>query len=165
VIFVTVGNATQRFPRLLQAVDALSGSGFFDSQKVFVQTGHNPDVRLRHCEQQAFLAMDEFERHIQDAEMIICHGGCGTLLYAARSGKTPVVMPRRKKYGEHVNDHQLQLVNELAAQGRVVPAYEAEDLPGAIVGARERNAHSPALPPPPMINLVAQAINQLLGLQ
>jgi UDP-N-acetylglucosamine transferase subunit ALG13 len=164
VIFVTVGNATQRFPRLLQAIDELSGSGFFDSQKVFVQTGHNADVRLRHCEQQAFLAIDEFERRMQNAEIIICHGGCGTLLYAARSGKTPVVMPRRKKYGEHVNDHQLQLVNELAAQGRVVPAYEPADLAAAVLEARERHAHSLPWQPPQMIGLVAQAINELLRL-
>ncbi len=164
MIFVTVGNATQRFARLLQAVDELSGSGFFDSQKVFVQTGHNADIRLRHCEQQAFLALDEFERHMQDADIIICHGGCGTLLYAARLGKTPVVMPRRKKYNEHVNDHQLQLVNELASQDRVVPAYEPADLACAILEARERKGHTSYWQPPQMVGLVAQAINELLRL-
>jgi UDP-N-acetylglucosamine transferase subunit ALG13 len=162
LIFVTVGNATQRFHRLLKAVDELSGKGFFESQSVFVQTGHNTDILLQYCDHQPFLALDEFEGRVQNAEIIICHGGCGTLLYAARSGKTPVVMPRRKHYGEHINDHQMQLVNELASQGRVVPAYEPEDLAGAILEARERNAHSVSPHPPQMINLVAQAITELL---
>ncbi|MBN4054814.1 hypothetical protein JYT87_03805, partial [Nitrospira defluvii] len=49
-----------------------------------------------------------------------------------RLGKTPIVMPRRKKYGEHINDHQVQLVQALAAEGRIIPAYEPEDLPRAI---------------------------------
>ena len=70
-------------------------------------------------------------------------------------------MPRRKHYGEHVNDHQMQLVNELASQGRVVPAYEPEDLTDAILEARERNTHSVSPHPPQMINLVAQAITEL----
>ena len=164
MIFVTVGNATQRFGRLLKAVDDLSEKGFFGTQMVFVQTGNNPDVSLSHCEHKAFLSIDEFEGQIQNADIVICHGGCGTLIYAARSGKTPVVMPRRKKYGEHVNDHQIQLVNELASQGSVVPAYEPEDLAGAILKAKERNAHSLSPHSPQMINLVAQAITELLRL-
>jgi UDP-N-acetylglucosamine transferase subunit ALG13 len=161
LIFVTVGNATQRFPRLLKAVDDLSASGFFEAEPVVVQTGNNTGLRLAHCQPQAFLAMDEFERHMRNADLIICHGGCGTLLYAARLGKTPVVMPRRKKYDEHVNDHQMQLVNELASQGRIVPAYEPADLAGAIREARRRNTHSAPSPPSPMIDLVAQAITEL----
>ncbi|MFL6212872.1 MAG: glycosyltransferase [Blastocatellia bacterium] len=162
MIFVTVGNATQQFPRLLKAVDDLSASGFFETETVIVQTGNNTDIRLAHCQQQAFLAMEEFEQHMHNAGLIICHGGCGTLLHAARSGKTPVVMPRRKIYGEHVNDHQLQLVNELASQGRVVPAYEPADLTGAILEAKRRNTHSAPSHPSPMIELVAQAITELL---
>jgi beta-1,4-N-acetylglucosaminyltransferase len=162
LIFVTVGNATQRFHRLLKAVDKLAGEGFFGTHNVFVQTGNNPDVILQHTEHRAFLSIDEFEQQMQIAETVISHGGCGTMLYAARLGKVPVVMPRRKKYDEHVNDHQLQLVDELAAQGRIVPVYEAGDLADAVLEARKRNANFVPSPPSPMIGLVAEAVQELL---
>lgn len=48
------------------------------------------------------------------------------------------MMPRRKKYEEHIDDHQVELVQALAAEGRVIPAYEPEDLPGAIMEAMKR---------------------------
>jgi UDP-N-acetylglucosamine:LPS N-acetylglucosamine transferase len=80
--------------------------------------------------------MEEFDRRLEEADLVISHGGC-TVLSAIRLGKVPVVMPRRKKYGEHVNDHQVQLVQALAEEGRVIPAYEPEDLPGAIGKAME----------------------------
>lgn len=162
MIFVTVGNATQRFHRLLQAVDELAGKGFFGTHHVFAQTGNNPEVVLQHSEHRAFLSIAEFEQQMRNAETVISHGGCGTLLYAARLGKIPVVMPRRKKYGEHVNDHQLQLVDELAEQGRIIPAYEAADLADAVLEARKRHAGFVRSPSSPLIGLVAQAVEELL---
>ena len=107
--------------------------------------------------------MDEFLEFIENADLIICHGGCGTLLHALRIGKVPVAMPRRKRYGEHVNDHQVQLVNVLASEYRVVPAYEPEDLPKAIAEARLRNRQPVPPPPSRMLSLVAQAIEELIG--
>ncbi len=71
--------------------------------------------------------------------MVICHAGSGTLLYVLHSEKTPVVMPRQKKYGEHIDDHQMELSQVLAKEGRVIPAYEPEDLPAAIEEAKRRN--------------------------
>jgi UDP-N-acetylglucosamine transferase subunit ALG13 len=162
VIFVTVGNATQGFRRLISAVDALAGDGLWVGEPVFIQTGHTADVKLQHCEYKPFLSMDEFQRWMEKADLIICHGGC-TQLQAIRLGRVPVVMPRRKKYGEHVNDHQLQLVEVLATDGRIVPAYEPEDLPHAIIEARKRNAQRTPPPSSLMLTLVGEAIEQFLG--
>jgi UDP-N-acetylglucosamine transferase subunit ALG13 len=106
--------------------------------------------------------MDEFERLMESASLIICHGGC-TQLNAVRLGKIPVVMPRREKYREHVNDHQLQLVRALAAENKIVPAYEPEDLLTSIAEARRLNEHPVAMTASPMISLVAQAIEELTG--
>jgi UDP-N-acetylglucosamine transferase subunit ALG13 len=82
----------------------------------------------------------EFERLAAGASLVISHGGT-TVLEVVRLGKVPVVMPRRRKYGEHVNDHQLEFVELLAAEGRVAPAWEPEDLPHAVVEARGRVAY------------------------
>jgi UDP-N-acetylglucosamine transferase subunit ALG13 len=139
LIFVTVGNATQGFRRLLDEVERLATDGLFGPEPVLIQSGNAPDFKSRRAEVRPFLPMDEFMRRLKEADLIISHGGCGTLLSAVRLGKIPVVMPRRKKYGEHVNDHQVQLTEALAAEGLVVPAYEPEDLPGAIAEAKRKN--------------------------
>lgn len=87
------------------------------------------------------------------------------------------MMPRQKKYNEHINDHQLQLVQALTAEGRIVPAYEPEDLPHAVAEARKRaspaedfqhnisfegRSQPVSIPPPPMLKLVETAIQELL---
>lgn len=160
MIFVTVGNATQGFRRLLDAMDRFAGQGAFGDETVFIQSGNNPDFRPFYCKHEPFLNMEEFERKINEADLIISHAGAGTLLYALRAGKIPVVMPRQKKYSEVVDDHQVEIVKALSAEGRVVPAYEPEDLPAAIAEARSRHGQSAPAPPSRMLQLVAQAIEE-----
>jgi UDP-N-acetylglucosamine transferase subunit ALG13 len=159
VIFVTVGNVNRGFQRLLDAVDALARDGFFGDEPVFIQSGQNPAFHTEHCSYKAFLPMDEFQERLEKSHLIICHGG-STVLSAVRLGKVPVVMPRRKAYAEHINDHQVQFVQALACEGWIVPASEPEDLPKAISRARE---HAQAIPLPKsrMIELVAQAVDEL----
>ncbi len=159
MVFVTVGTPTQKFSRLLQAVDHLVDSGFFRGEPVFMQTGSTLGF-VPHCSWTAFVPRAEFERLVAEASLIISHGGA-TVLEMVRLGKVPVVMPRRKKYGEHVNDHQLELVELLAFEGRVVPAWEPEDLPGAILDARVRVARP--VPRPEIDSLVEAAIRELSG--
>jgi UDP-N-acetylglucosamine transferase subunit ALG13 len=160
VIFVSVGNATQPFSRLLDAVDALAGSDIFQNEPVVMQTGHNPDFRPRHSRTVDFMSMEQFQEHLKTARLVLCHAGCGTLLQAIEWGKVPVVMPRLARYGEHVNDHQLQLIRALAEENRIVPAYEVPQLAEAI---REAWSRKPApRSAGPMRDLVGQAIRELL---
>jgi UDP-N-acetylglucosamine transferase subunit ALG13 len=163
VIFATVGNARQGFGRLIRAVDGWVAEGLAEGQPVFIQTGHSTECVPKYCDWRAFLPMDEFEWRLRSAHLIICHGGCGTILQAVRLGKLPVVMPRRKRYREHVNDHQVQLVEVLASEGYVVPAYEPEDLPGAIATAKHPHYRSPERSPAPMVEMVRDAIETLAG--
>jgi UDP-N-acetylglucosamine transferase subunit ALG13 len=159
VVFVTVGNAKQGFRRLLDAVDILAGAGAFNGESVFIQSGHNSGFSPRNCEHEPFIDMDTFNRLMEDASLIICHGGC-TQLQAVQLRKVPVVMPRMSKYNEHVNDHQVQLVEALASEGLIVPTYVPDELAGAIAEARRRN-HGPIPPPSPMLTLVKQAVQDL----
>ena len=163
MVFVTVGNANQGFRRLLDAVDILAGKGIFDGQTVFVQSGHNSDFRPKHCEWKPFLPMDEFQERMEKANLVITHGGC-TQLQVIHLGKIPIVMPRRKKYGEHVNDHQIQLVEALATEGRIVPAYEPKDLPDAIARAKRESKRPLSSQPSRMFELVAKGIEDLFRL-
>jgi UDP-N-acetylglucosamine transferase subunit ALG13 len=160
VVFVTVGNATQGFRRLLDAVESLARKGAFGAERVLVQSGHTADFRPERCESVPFLGADDFDRALADAELIVSHGGT-TMMTIARLGKVPVAMPRRHKYGEHVNDHQVQLVEALAAEGLVIPASEAGDLEAALERARAARGRPVRIPRSPMLALVGQAIDEL----
>jgi len=163
VVLVTVGNAPQPFPRLLEAVDRLAGEGVFRQAPVLMQRGSAGGFQARHCEQRDFLAMDEFVGAVRQAELVIAHGGAGTLFHVLQAGKIPIVMPRRVQYGEHVDDHQYELVQVLSEEGRVIPAYEAADLPAAVEQARQWNRRAERAPAPAMQRLVAEAIEELLS--
>jgi beta-1,4-N-acetylglucosaminyltransferase len=147
--------------RLLDTVDDLARRGVFDSERVLIQSGNNPDFKTLNCENKPFCSMDEFEECLKNASLVISHAGCGTLLQAIRLGKVPIVMPRRKKYNEHVNDHQMQLVQALVEQGRVVAALEPEDLPEAMAQARRLSAKPHPAQPTLMLDTVRKAIKEL----
>jgi UDP-N-acetylglucosamine transferase subunit ALG13 len=165
LVFVTVGNATQGFKRLLDAVDEAAGRGIFGDEAVFIQTGNNPDFRASHCKQQAFIEPDEYESLLKNASLIISHAGAGTLIRVLRAGRIPVVMPRIPRFSEVVDNHQVELVQALASEGRVIPVYEPEDLAEAVVNCQRENRQDVPPPPSQMITLVSEAIEEILQLK
>ena len=68
--------------------------------------------------------------------MLITHGGVGTILAAVNQGKKVIAVPRRAQYGENVDDHQLQLLEEFEEKNLVYTCLEVEDLPEAIEHVR-----------------------------
>jgi UDP-N-acetylglucosamine transferase subunit ALG13 len=126
--FVSVGNATQPFRRLLDEVARLAA---VLPQPVVVQHGATP-FQADACRALPFVDMNEFERLVASAELLILHAGAGSVIHAVRAGKVPVVMPRRALYGEHIDDHQIEFARALAAAGRVVVADDAAQLRDAV---------------------------------
>lgn len=154
--FVSVGNATQPFYRLLEAVRVNLAAL---PQPLFVQYGAASDSFGPACSAAAFVDMDEFARRVANAELLILHAGAGSIIHAARAGKIPVVMPRRAALGEHVDDHQIEFTKELARTRRIVVCEQASDLPSAAVEALELQRRLPAQPDEsPMLRMVRQAI-------
>jgi UDP-N-acetylglucosamine transferase subunit ALG13 len=154
LIFVTVGNARQGFDRLIAAAETLSISSAIQ-EEIVVQHGHTKLPPVAHFTPVAFVNGEQFERYLRDATAIVSHGGCGTLLQAIRAGKVPVVVPRREKFAEHVNDHQMELARELERQGHVVVCEEPGDLLRAIEKARMT-----VLPPRPSTNALVEAVGE-----
>lgn len=138
MIFVAVGNPHNPSMRTLEAVEKLAAEGFFGEEPVVIQSGNNPDFRPRVARAVPFMDMEEFGRYVAEARLVICHAGAGSLSHVIRTGKTPVVVPRRLKYGEHIDDHQMELLEAFAGKDLLVPAYEVEDLPAAIQEAERR---------------------------
>lgn len=162
MIFVTIGNTNFRFMRLLKAVDELAASGFFSGETVLIQTGSNTEFTSEHCELRPLFGMDEFAATIKKANLVICHAGAGTISHVLNTGKTPVVFPRRLKYNEIIDDHQVELLEAFSQLGLIVPAYEPEDLPNAIRTALARPQLSMERLSPAMSRIGA-AMEQLLS--
>ena len=153
--FVTVGNATQPFKRFLNGVAKIIAAL---PQPVIVQHGSTP-FSFHGCKTVNFMEMEQFGRLVETAELLIMHGGAGSIIHAVQSGKIPVVMPRRAKYQEIVDDHQVELAQALSETGKVVLAMEPVDLEPAIADAltRQSTFHSPPTPPK-LVNLISETL-------
>lgn len=157
--FVSVGNATQPFARLLEAVCELAPQL---PQPVFVQFGAIQSFTCPACTGVAFVEMDEFEQRVSEAELLILHAGAGSVIHAVRAGKTPVVMPRRTSLGEHVDDHQLEFARELEKTGKVLVAHDAVTLGQAVAEAlkRQRVSGGAASEEPPLVGMVRAVLHR-----
>jgi UDP-N-acetylglucosamine transferase subunit ALG13 len=129
LIFVTVGNHPQQFNRLLKKVDEYARDKIINN--VFVQTGYS-DYQPEFCEYSDFVGFNKFSELIKESDIVITHGGEGSIGNALMNEKKTIVVPRLKKYSEHTNDHQLQITNALEKQRRIIAVYDIELLGQAI---------------------------------
>ena len=155
--FVSVGNATQSFRRLL---DAISSGALQLPQPVMVQYGNTP-FQGSGCSARAFLGMVEFGRFMTESELLILHAGAGSVIHAIQAGKIPVVMPRLAKYGEHIDDHQLEFARAMAEAGKIVLAEEPGDLLDAVAEAmRQQRTATPSADTPQMVGLIGAVLRE-----
>lgn len=110
-IFITLGSQKFQFNRLLKVVDELCENGTIDAEDVFAQIGYSDYIPNNYCYKE-FLDRDEFSKEMGKADIVITHGGTGAIIGAVKKNKKVIAVPRRAKYGEHVDDHQLQLIEQ-----------------------------------------------------
>lgn len=79
-----------------------------------------------------FASREEMDRLCEDARVVVCHAGVGSILTALEHGKPVVAVPRRKKYGEHIDDHQLDIAGEMEKEGRITVVHDVSKLESAI---------------------------------
>jgi UDP-N-acetylglucosamine transferase subunit ALG13 len=133
LIFVTVGTHPQQFNRLLKKVDEYARDKIINN--VFIQIGYS-DYQPEFCEYSDFVGFNQFGELIKESDIVITHGGEGSIGNALMNGKKTIVVPRLKKYSEHTNDHQLQITNALEKQRRIIAVYDIELLGQAIKNAK-----------------------------
>ena len=126
MIFLTVGTYPLQFDRLVQAVDIAVQKKLI-KEKVFAQIGFCR-YKPQHMEYVEMLEKSRFDSCLQEACGIIGHAGMGTITMALDHDKPLLVMPRIKRFHEHVNDHQLATAKKFEQLGHVLVAYEPEDL-------------------------------------
>ena len=136
MIFVTLGSQKFQFDRLLQKLDALIEDGTI-TEPVFAQTGHSSYIP-KHFEISAFMDRDTFAANMAKADMVITHAGTGAIIGAVKQGKKTIAVPRLSKYGEHVDDHQTQIVAQFTDMQLLEPCWEVENLAAAYAAAKEK---------------------------
>lgn len=130
-IFITLGSQKFQFNRLLIAVDKLCEKKVISGEDVFAQTGYS-DYVPRNYSYNNFLDRDEFSVEMGKADIVITHGGTGAIIGAVKKGKKVIAVPRRAKYGEHVDDHQLQLIKQFDDLNLICPCGDTNELAEAI---------------------------------
>lgn len=126
MIFITLGSQKFQFNRLLIEVDRLVASGKIEEQ-VFAQIGYS-DYKPKNYDFKDFLNRDEFGDMMKKCDKVITHGGTGAIVGAVKQGKKVIAVPRLKKYGEHVDDHQLQIIREFKNMNFIEAVIHIKDL-------------------------------------
>ncbi|MDD6757556.1 MAG: glycosyltransferase [bacterium] len=130
MIFVTLGTQDKKFPRLLQALDKAIEKGEIE-EKVIVQAG-NTKYESENMDIFDLISPDEFNKYIDDCDILITHGGVGSIITAVKKGKKVIAAARLQKYKEHVNDHQLDIIKSFDDAGYIIGLDSVEKLGEAL---------------------------------
>ncbi len=129
MIFLTVGTQFP-FDRLVKAVDEALETGLID-EKIYAQIGSGR-YQPRSFDYVEFLQKDEFDNYVRNSKYLISHAGVGIIMMALEYNRPLLVMPRRKKYNEVVNDHQIAIAKKFEERGYLLAAHDTNGLQKAI---------------------------------
>jgi beta-1,4-N-acetylglucosaminyltransferase len=130
MIFLTVGTQFP-FDRLVKAVDEAIDQGLIE-EDVWAQIGQSLYKPHNFVKTVDFLEKNIFDQWMQNASKVISHAGIGSITPALGDGKPLLVMPRLRKYGEVVNNHQVEIIRKFEESGYLLAAYDVTELPGKI---------------------------------
>lgn len=129
MIFVCVGSRKYPFDRLFKKLDELCEDGII-KEEIFAQIGTST-YKPKHFKYKDFLSQEEFMKKVQESNIVISHGASGSIMKALNAGKKVIAVTRLEKYGEHINDHQIQNNEAFASNKYVLAVYEMEELKDA----------------------------------
>lgn len=158
LIFVCLG--TKRFPfnRLLIELDKLIEEKKI-TEIVIAQIGHSTYIP-QNFEYKRFMDPDEFENNMKNADLVITHGGTGSIIKALKAEKQVIAVPRLYKFGEHSDDHQLQIVNLFDELGYIRKVNEMENLFATINDIRNNPIKKKFKSDGKIIEIIENFINQ-----
>ena len=137
MIYVTVGTMFLDFPRLTTAMDTIARD---TGEVIIVQTGLSKTLPV-HCKHFDFKPREEVLEIQRTARVVVCHAGIGCVSDALRMKCPLIVVPRLKRFNEHMNDHQTGLARAVETRGWGRAIYDVRKLADAC-----------ANPPPACVN-------------
>lgn len=158
MIFVTVGTHNQSFERLIKAVDKLVEQKKIN-EEVIIQTGYT-NYRPKNCKWFKFIPFQNFVRICKKSNIVITHGGVGSIMIPLKLKKPTIVVPRLKNFGEHSDNHQLQIVKELEKQKKIIAVYDIIDLYPSINKTKQFNLKNKKQTTPKIFKIIKEQLNE-----
>ena len=157
MILVTLGTQDKPFNRLLDAVQKEIDKGNI-KDRVVVQAGCTK-YESKDMEVFDLIPMDEFDRLLDECDLLITHGGVGTIIGGLKRDKKVIAIPRLEKYGEHVNDHQIQIINNFNKEGYIIGVEDLNELDKALTKSKKFKPNKYTSNRDKMIELVSDLID------
>ena len=157
MILVTLGTQDKTFPRLLDAIQQQIDNGIIKDE-VIVQAG-NTKYESKDMKIFDLIDRDSFADLIKKCDLLITHGGVGSIITGLKNGKKIIAAPRLAKYGEHTNDHQLQIIEKFSDTGFILPLYDFEKLDKVIESSKKFKPKKYKSNTENMINLIENYID------
>ncbi len=131
MILVTLGTQKQQFVRLLNYIE---NSNIDD--KIIVQAGHT-SYESKKMDIFDFNDYDEMNKLIDNADLVITHGGTGSIITPLKKGKKVIACARKAEYYEHIDNHQIEIVEIFSKQGYVIELKESDNIDEIIKKAKD----------------------------
>lgn len=133
MILVTVGTHYLPFDRLIKMISAVRDKTL---ENIVIQSGSS-EIRVGGTTQRDYFSFDEIIEHLKKARVVISHAGLATVFQSlSMAGKMPIIVPRRKEYGEHVSNHQVFFAEYLAKSGKAFLIESSEELLSTILNRK-----------------------------
>ena len=135
MILVLLGTQNNSFHRLLEEIEKNIKDGTI-KEEVIVQAGYTKfqSHRMRIID---LMSKEQLEQFQDEADLIITHGGVGSIISSIEKGKKVIAVPRMHEYGEHVNNHQKEIVKDFNDKGYIIGIEKVEDLKQAIIKSKD----------------------------
>lgn len=135
MIFVTVGTGnTYGFERLIRKMDEIARE---IDEEIIAQIGCTSYIPTN-ITYYRFIEKNDSENLFRNSRVIVCHSGIGSILTAIKFNKPVIIVPRRKKYNEHFDDHQIEIASELEKNSQLKVVHNVEDLLNALNDSHSR---------------------------
>ena len=135
MILVLLGTQNNSFHRLLEEIEKNIEDGTI-KEKVIIQAGYTKfeTDKMKIID---LMSKEQLEKYQDEADLIITHGGVGSIISSIEKGKKVIAVPRMHEYGEHVNNHQKEIVKDFNNKGYIIGIEKVEDLQQAIIKSKD----------------------------
>ena len=135
MILVLLGTQNNSFHRLLEEVEKNIENGIIN-EEVIVQAGYTKfqSDKMKIID---LMSKEQLSKFQDEASLIITHGGVGSIVSSIEKGKKVIAVPRKHEYGEHVNNHQEEIVKDFNDKGYIIGIKEVDDLKQALINSKD----------------------------
>lgn len=156
MIFIATGTQNKQFVRILKIVDNAIEKGYV-KEEVVAQTGftnyNSKNIKCIH-----FMSDKRLNEYIEKADLVVTHGGIGTITTALGYKRKVFAMARLSMYKEHINDHQLQIVDKFAKLGYVKKITDFDDFVREYKSLKQFKPIFPKYDNTKMLNIIQEFI-------